>query len=452
MQASSFITRLQRAVMVRDWLWWQLPAVPRCYVAAVPALAVTAIAFEASATNWRAPDLVKFALLACCATISAASAPRIVYARPGVSRDLSSAWVVATSILLPPVYAALLPIPMIYVMWRFLHRGAPHRSVFTATSLSLGYGLMSWIFRSFPPQFAGSAAGTGLHALTWVIAVAISYLTGSKAHHVLLFIAVKLSEPSANIRNIEFTGQQLQADFVEIGFALLVTLAIANEPELIVVALPAVLLMRRFAVHPLLIAQARVDAKTGLLNVSAWEAEAESELSRAVRTRQPVSIALADIDHFKLVNDTYGHLAGDRVLKAVAEALTAQSRDYDRAGRFGGEEFVLLLPQTTGIDATRIGERLRRSVEAMEIPIDERSVAPRVHVTISIGVTTMAMDEPRKLTDLLVAADSALYAAKQAGRNRVAAAAANRNMDLDATPQQHRPGRRPHPQSLASDP
>ena len=106
-------------------------------------------------------------------------------------------------------------------------------------------------------------------------------------------------------------------------------------------------LVRRFLVYPVLVAQSRTDSKTGLLNVSTWESEAEAELSRAIRTRNPVALALVDIDHFKLVNDTYGHLVGDRVLKAIAEALTGQSRDYDRAGRFGGEEFVLLLAQTT---------------------------------------------------------------------------------------------------------
>ena len=90
-----------------------------------------------------------------------------------------------------------------------------------------------------------------------------------------------------------------------------------------VIALPTVLLVRRFLIHPVLVAQSRVDSKTGLLNVSTWEKEAEAEISRSVRSRHPVSLALIDIDHFKLVNDTYGHLVGDRVLKAVAEALTA---------------------------------------------------------------------------------------------------------------------------------
>ncbi|HXT91247.1 MAG TPA: GGDEF domain-containing protein, partial [Trebonia sp.] len=171
---------------------------------------------------------------------------------------------------------------------------------------------------------------------------------------------------------------------------------------------------------------------TGLLNVSTWEAEAESEISRAVRTRNPMALALVDIDHFKLVNDTYGHLAGDRVLKGIADALTGQSRDYDRAGRFGGEEFVLLLAQTTRKDACKIAERLRGYVASLDIPTDDRPGAPTLKVTISIGVTALARGETYELTDLLAAADSAMYAAKQAGRNQVAFAPPLRDMGLNA--------------------
>ena len=432
MRASSLTTRLKRRVTVRDWLWWQMPVRLRSYVAAVPVLAAAAIAFEAAKTDWRVSDAVKFALLLCCATISVASTPRIMYAFPGLTRDLSGVWILPTAILLPPVYAAVIPIPMLYVMWRFVHRGVPHRSVFTAASLSLGYGLISWLFRSFPVHFAGPAVGTGTHALTWVLAVMISNLAGSRVHHFLIVGAVKLSDPSVRIRDIEWTWHELQSVFVEVDIGAILTLVIAIAPELIVVALPTVLLLRRFVVYPVLIAQARVDSKTGLLNVSTWESEAEVEQSRAVRTREPLSIALVDIDHFKSVNDTHGHLVGDRVLKAIANALATQSRDYDRVGRFGGEEFVLLLPQTVEADALKIAERLRTFVEGMAIPVDERPDAPVVKVTISVGVTSMAKNEPRDLTDLLAAADSALYKAKQAGRNRVAAATPDHNMGMDA--------------------
>ena len=213
---------------------------------------------------------------------------------------------------------------------------------------------------------------------------------------------------------------------------VLITLAVALSPAMILIAIPLFFLVRRFLEHPVLLAQSRMDAKTGLLNVSTWELEAETELSRSVRTRNPVAVVLADIDHFKGVNDTHGHLVGDRVLKAVAGALTSQSRDYDRAGRFGGEEFVLLLAQTNEDDACKIAERLRGYVASLEIPADDRPDAPTLKVTISIGVTVMVRGENYELTDLLAAADSAMYAAKQAGRNQVAFAHPLRDMGLDA--------------------
>ena len=120
------------------------------------------------------------------------------------------------------------------------------------------------------------------------------------------------------ILRLELNREAMQGLFVEIDLGVLITLAVGLSPALVLIAMPTVLLVRRFLVFPLLVAQSRVDSKTGLLNVSTWEAEAEVELSRARRTQSPLAMALVDIDHFKVVNDTYGHLVGDRVLKALA--------------------------------------------------------------------------------------------------------------------------------------
>jgi diguanylate cyclase (GGDEF)-like protein len=239
----------------------------------------------------------------------------------------------------------------------------------------------------------------------------------------MIFVAVKMANPSVRIWRMELNREALQGLFVEVDLGVLITLAVAISPALVVVALPTVLLMRAFLVNPLLVAQSRVDAKTRLLNVSTWEREAEVEISRAVRTGSALALAILDIDHFKQVNDTYGHLVGDRVLRAVAAGIQGQSRDYDKAGRFGGEEFVLLLAQASEQDAYRIAERLRTHIGDLAVPIDDRPEAPCVHVTVSIGVSAMERDETRELTDLLAAADSALYRAKQAGRNRVCVSA-----------------------------
>jgi diguanylate cyclase (GGDEF)-like protein len=421
-----------RCMDAREWRWWQLPRALRVYVAVLPAAALVVVGVAASQTDWRTADLSKFLLLMFCGAISVASTPRIMYAVAGVTRDFTTVWVLPAAILLPPVYAAVMALVIFIILRLCVHRGVLHRMVFTASSVSISYAAASLLFRALPSSFAGESVGTGFHAFTWAVAVMACYIVGGRLQHFMVVGAVKLSDPKVRIWQLEWNREALQELFVEIDLGVLITLAVGVSSALVVIALPTVLLVRRFLVHPLLMAQSRLDAKTGLLNVSTWEKDAESELSRAVRTRNPVALALVDIDHFKLVNDTYGHLVGDRVLRALAEALTGQSRDYDRAGRFGGEEFVLLLAQTDEHDACKIAERLRGHIASLAIPVDDRPDAPTLKVTISIGVTALGRGESYELTDLLAAADSAMYAAKQAGRNQVAYAHPLRDMGLDA--------------------
>jgi diguanylate cyclase (GGDEF)-like protein len=432
MRGSSLTSRFTAAVSVRDWPWWRLPPALRLYVAAPPIAALFVVAGAAALTDWHATDVAKFLLLVCCALISVASTPRVAYASPGMTRDFSTVWVLPTAILLPPIYAALMPIPIYVLMqWR-VHRGVAYRRVFTAATIGLGYVAASLLFRAFPLSIAGGAVGSGMHALTWAAVVVLCEVVGGRSHHLFLVCAIKLSDPTAKLTDMEWNREALQGDFAEIDLAVLITLVLAISPVLAVFAVPTVVLfVRRFMMHAQLVAQSRVDAKTGLLNVSTWEREAEGELYRAVRTRSPIAVALIDIDHFKVVNDTHGHLVGDRVLRAVGEALTSQLRAYDRAGRFGGEEFVLLLAQTTQDDAFRIAERLRNHVANMAVPVNGNPSAAVVRLTISVGVTAIAGDSSCELTDLLAAADSALYHAKQTGRNRVSAIPVNRDVDLD---------------------
>jgi diguanylate cyclase (GGDEF)-like protein len=431
MQASSLTGCIARCTAVRDWAWWGLDPMLRAYVAAITAAGAAVILYTASQTSWHPDDQAKFLLLVLCGMISVASTPRIMYAFPGLTKDFSAIWVLPTAILLQPFYAAITPVFFNITLNVFVHRGVPHRAVFSAAAQSLGYAAASVVFRWFPASIAGAHVGTGPHALYWCLAVVAAELVGSRGHNFLILGAVKMSAPQVRVWAMEFDKDALQALFVEIDLGVLITLAVALSPTLVVIAVPTVLLVRRFLVHPILEAQSRVDAKTGLLNVSTWEKEAETELSRSVRTRSPLALALVDIDHFKRVNDTYGHLAGDRVLKAIADALTGQSRDYDKVGRFGGEEFVLLLAQTADTDACKIAERLRTYVASLEVPTDDRPEAPTLSVTISIGVTALARNESYELADLLAAADSAMYHAKQAGRNCVAFAPPLRDMGVD---------------------
>jgi diguanylate cyclase (GGDEF)-like protein len=418
MEASSITRRVVAWADFRNWAWWQLPWRLRGYVGLVPVTAFALIGYAASQTTWRSGDLVKFLLLLGCGLISVAATPRIAYTQGALVRDFITVWVLPVAILLPPFYAMVAPIPLLAMTQWVIHRGVVHRRVFTACAMGLAYGAASLVFRAFPASLAGPSLGRGSHVLTWTLVVAICEVLGGRGHNALIVLAVKISDPTIRLADQELSREALQADFAEFDLGVLITVVVAVNPVLAVFAVPSVLLARRFIMHAQLVAQSRIDTKTGLLNASTWEREATVEIARAVRTGSPLALALVDIDHFKTVNDTYGHLVGDKALRAVTDALRAQLRNYDLAGRFGGEEFVILLPQTHEYDALGVAERLRAHIAAMTIPVDDADPAGRsVTLTISVGVA--ALDgERRELTDMLAAADSALYYAKETGRNR----------------------------------
>jgi len=156
---------------------------------------------------------------------------------------------------------------------------------------------------------------------------------------------------------------------------------------------------------------ARTDGLTGLLNHAAFQSALHVEVQRADRLNQPLSLIMLDVDHFKQLNDTYGHPAGDEVLRQVAAVLRHHARPYDVLARYGGEEFVVLLPGTTLESALSVAERLRRAIEQIE-----SSYAP---ISASFGV---AEHQPGAApANLIYNADLALYTAKRSGRNRVCA-------------------------------
>jgi two-component system chemotaxis family response regulator WspR len=162
-----------------------------------------------------------------------------------------------------------------------------------------------------------------------------------------------------------------------------------------------------------------VDGLTGLSNRRYFNEYIEAEWKRALRTRAPLSMLMIDVDHFKLYNDTYGHLAGDEVLKKVAGAIRdGCRRSTDLAARYGGEEFAAILPLTPASDLPLLAENLGRSVEALGLAHPASSAGPLV--TISIGGATMVPQMSSMVSALIEAADKALYRAKDAGRNRAA--------------------------------
>lgn len=411
----------RRSYRLRGWREWPLARLPtplRYYIIAVPAAAVWVAAIMTPLTSFQGRQLAECAILLGCGLASVEATRRIDYTQGGLVRDLLTVWCLPVAILLPPFYALLVPFPLLALTQLHVHRGVVHRRVFSAASIGLAYTCASWAFRSIPGAIAGPVPTFGRHAVTWGIAVAACDLLAWLINNSLILIAIKGSDPTARARDLVYNREAIFADFVQWNLAVIVTVVAAVSPWLLSFAAVAVCLQRRFMMHAQLVSRARMDAKTGLLNAAAWEREATAEIARAVRARTPLAVGLIDIDHFKAVNDTYGHLTGDEVLRAIGRTLTETLRPYDLVGRFGGEEFAFLLPHTSSGDAAVIAERLRGRIGELPVPASPDSPSAFVRVTVSAGVVTLTASR-RELTDLLAAADASLYAAKQQGRNRI---------------------------------
>jgi two-component system, cell cycle response regulator len=161
---------------------------------------------------------------------------------------------------------------------------------------------------------------------------------------------------------------------------------------------------------------ANTDPLTGVLNRRAFMERMDQETARSQRNNTPLSFILSDIDHFKKVNDTYGHQAGDLVLRQFCKTLSASMRHYDFIGRYGGEEFVVCLPGADGLEAQSAAERMRTQIEAMEIALPDGSGS--IRITASFGISSYAVESRESMDALIKRADDALYRAKDQGRNR----------------------------------
>ena len=389
------------------------------YVTLVSLAAPAAMLITAASTPVSAGVLAKFLALLGCGLASVEATRRMEAPQETLVHDLLTVWCLPIAVLLPPFWVLVAPVPSLaFTQWR-VHRGIVHRRLFGAAAIGLAYGSAPVIFHTLPASIGGSNPGSAGHPVRWAVAVAGCDIVAWIVHNSLIAVAMRVSDPPESMTGAVFGREAMVGDFVQFCLGVVVTVVIAVNPLLLAFAAPSVLLQRRFVMHAQLLSRTRIDAKTRLLNATTWECQANVEIARAARTRTPLAIALVDIDHFKNVNDTDGHLAGDQVLQAVTATFRDHLREYDTAGRFGGDEFAILLPHAARDDAYGIAERLRAHIAGLQIPVRSRPGTPGVAVTISIGVATFDGRVPRALSDLLAAADAALYQAKRTGRNTV---------------------------------
>ena len=424
------------------------------YVLAVLACDLALTGWGLAGTPIHGSDMLLFGSLLAAAVICIEALRRL--GQPtGVSRDLLSAWWLPIALLLPPLYALLAPFVIGAVLYVRAQPMPLYRRMFSSAALGLAGAATSAAFHLAVPGAAQSAAQSAAHSATESIVqgAAQTALSGSRAwltppsvmlaaagcavvfavvNSFTVAVAAHLAEPDAAISKLLWDRETLLLDLTETCVGILVAVTCALSYLLLLVALPPVILLQRSLMHQQLAAAARTDPKTGLLNATAWQREADAEVVRAQRSSSPLALLLIDVDHFKRVNDSQGHLIGDEVLRALAAELRQQVRESDVVGRFGGEEFTVLLPRTDAVDAHGIAERLRASARRMSVAAADA----RIQVTVSIGVALLGQ-HGRDLFELLAAADVALYKAKDAGRDQVhvyaqTAPGAKANMKADA--------------------
>jgi diguanylate cyclase (GGDEF)-like protein len=414
--------------LLRSARKWPLLAQPKHVLAVIFCVEALAVGLTvATLTRWQVTrdEWIMCAVLAAASMIHAEAARGIERVRETMRAnapfiDLKSVWTFAAVLLLPaPLAVALVLLTHAHMRLRVVRTPA-FRWVYSAATVVVATHAAAAVLQvGLPPQVY-PALPVGWHGLLMVV---LSGMARWFVNFALIVVIILLASPQTPGRTALGTIGGLVTEAAGVSLGGVTALVVAHDPWYVLLIMPPlVLLHRSLMVHHYELA-ARTDEKTRLANALHWSEMARREISRAARDDTSVGILMIDLDHFKQVNDTYGHLAGDDVLKAVADAIRRESRDYDVAGRFGGEEFVLLLPGISTQNLLTRAERLRDRIK--DLKVHTTGNIGRVEIadlTVSIGAVTYPAGGEH-LDTLLLAVDAALYEAKRTGRNRTCLAA-----------------------------
>jgi diguanylate cyclase (GGDEF)-like protein/putative nucleotidyltransferase with HDIG domain len=342
-----------------------------------------------------------------------AAASHTYTVRTAKNTSFHTSWVflIPAALLLPPELVALLGVIMHVPEW-LKERYAWYIQSFNICNYTLG-NMLTWASAAVLIRANGLIPNSDLR---WALAGLVACLVAVAANHIVLAPMVTLARGHSLREAGVFSFESLSTDFILATLGLAVAAFWELNPWLIPFAVAPLLLIHRSLAIPQLQAEARVDPKTGLYNARHFAVVMQEELGRAQRFQRPMSLIMADLDLLRDINNTYGHLAGDAVLRGISEVFRQQLRHYDVPARFGGEEFSILLPETPPDQAFEIADRIRRSVAARLFEV-ETSSEP-IRATISMGVAGFPRDGS-DMNELVHQADLAVYRAKLQGRNRV---------------------------------
>lgn len=418
--------RIRSAFAFRSWgLWSQRPRViAYCLTSDACAAAVTAFLFVKGPVTAR--DGVVLAALATLGLLQAELSRGVERMRRRVSRvahiNMTSVWTFAAVLMLPPELTAVLVVILYWhlaarswyrikrvPMWRTVNNASLVILTCYAAQLSLAFSGVDGIADAMHRSWEGLGA-VGL-------ATAVYFVVGA-------LIVIPARDTIARTWEGLFDGwAENLLELATLCLGALTALAGVAMPGLALAILPPLLMLHRAVLVKQLEVAATTDDKTGVLNTAGWHHIAQRELERSKQRGISFGLLMIDLDFFKRINDDHGHLAGDEVLKAVAAVINHEVRDRDAVGRFGGEEFVVLLPDIDQRNTVTVAERIRHAIAELEVAAPHADTADGP-VTIrklsaSIGVA-LYPTSGHGLQQVLDAADTALYQAKHAGRNRVA--------------------------------
>jgi diguanylate cyclase (GGDEF)-like protein len=416
--------RSPKVFWLQKWRLWDTPAGLRGYVLAVDFAAVglavgllvnAFVATPATDSAWG-----RFVLLVALAVTFEEVSLRVESLRFRLReyrhKDMTSVWTFAAAIVLPLGLVVLVVVVLRTYIWLRSERrknAVPFRIFFSAATILLACVAARKVV--VETSHLLGASSSGLSYLLAVCAGMVIYtLVNAGLVHGAIWLTLYPVKPARLFRGGEY-------DLLEVAtlcLAALTALALRFEPWLAVLVLPTMVVLNRTALLKELEVAATTDAKTGLLNAVAWRQLAGRELSRAQRDQRSAAMLIVDMDNFKLINDTYGHLVGDAVLKAVADSLALELRGYDTVGRFGGEEFVALLADVHPVQALDVADRVLRAIRALQVPTRDSDGSIVAGLSASIGLASYP-EQGDDVEELLHIADSALYTAKREGRDRV---------------------------------
>ncbi|HEV2783715.1 MAG TPA: GGDEF domain-containing protein [Actinophytocola sp.] len=404
----------------RRWALWAQRPVLIAYWLLIAAITIVATWCALITVPVAASDWSVLAVLAGMGIVQAELGRQVERVRRRItgtiSINMTSVWFLPAALLLPPALVAILVATLSWHLhfrcWYRL-RQVPEFRTFSVMSTVL--------LTCYATRAAADAMGVhGIHeavAAGWhgVATIVVCIATYFVVDAILVIPFLNITDRSIQSFIGGWADNLLELATLCLG-ALTAVALVVLPPVATLIVLPVVILHRAVLIDQLESAT-RQDDKTGIWNIAGWHRIAREELARAERrVGAALSVLMIDLDHFKRINDTHGHLAGDTILKAVAATISGVLRPGDAVGRFGGEEFVVLLPGITGPDARAVAERIRGSIARLEVTLDHGR--PVRGLSASIGIATYPATGAT-IERLLQAADSAMYRAKATGRNRV---------------------------------